>query len=78
MQSPIFSSRAFLREKLFADLLHVQRIILLWILHHTDAIIRVQMKVPLKLMTLRAAWSSGPLTIMGLDLLCCRDNWRER
>lgn len=68
----------FKEKKVFADLLHVQGIILLWILHHADAIIGVQMKVPLQLMTQGAAWSVGPLTIIRLDLLCCRDNWRDR
>lgn len=50
----------------FADLLHVQRILLLLVFYHTGAIMGLQVKVPVQL--LRAAGSTEPLVIIGLGV----------
>lgn len=50
----------------FADLLHVQRILLLLMFYHTGAIMGLHVKVPVQL--LRAAGSTEPLVIMDLGV----------
>lgn len=50
----------------FADLLHVQRILLLLVFYQTGAVMGLQVRVPVQL--LRAASSTEPLVIMGLGV----------